>query len=124
MSSNPYNQHQNALQAIFGPTAATPWAPSATLASASGEGAISYTGPLNLYGFSYQVSAANNTADLRLIDASATGVLTPVVYNIKYIPAGHGAITFPRPIKFDKGLVFQACATGTALPQLYLHWGA
>ena len=121
--SNPYNQFQNALDAIFGPTAATPWSPAATLASASGEGMISSSGPVNLYGFSYSITATNTGLDLRLVDASATSVGTPVAYQIKSLPVGYFNVSFPRPIKFTNGIAFVISATGTSTPQIYLHWG-
>lgn len=120
--TNPYNPVQNALDAHLGPCAATPWAPSATLASASGEGTFS-SSPCKLYGFSYSITATNTGLDLRLINTTATAIGTPVLYQIKALPVGYFNITFPRPILFDKGMYFVNSATGTATPQIYMHWG-
>lgn len=60
--------------------------------------------------------------DIRFVDVSATGVGTPIKFNISSLAAGTKAVFFDRAIPFTKGLGWVISATGTATPQLEVFW--
>ena len=115
------NAFLDALKSVFGPVTVTPLSPNSSVVSASGEGVISYN-PAWFHGFTYFIDAANTTIDFRLINATASGVNTPVLLNITTLPAGTNHIGFQRPMNFDKGLMWQTTASGTSAAQLHIHW--
>ena len=116
-----YNPLEIAVRTVLAEAQATQHYPNTTVATASGEGIIAGV-PVSFYGFAYSITAANTALDIRFVDATATAVLTPVVYEIKGLPVGTNAVTFPRPLRFDHAFGFSVTATGTATPQLQYFW--
>ena len=115
------NAFKDALKDIFSPANVTLTAPNSTVVSASGEGVISYN-PAWLHGITYVVSANNTAIDWRLINASASGVNTPSLLTVKTLPLGIDTVWFPKPMNFDKGMMWLTSASGTATPQIHIHW--
>lgn len=112
----------SALQGQFGQSNATPINLNTTVASASGEGTLHSAGYGAVYGFTLQCTAANGGLDWKLVDATATGINTPVIYNLTRTSAGFYSIAFPRPLAYSRGLYWQTTATGTSATQVYVHW--
>ena len=116
-----YDDFGRQLKGVFGAIKTTLHVPNTTIASASGEGVISYD-PAWMHGLTFTVSANNTAIDLRYVNASATGVLTPVLFNVKCLQLGTNTIWFDKPLNFDKGFMYQLTASGAATPQLHVHW--
>ena len=112
----------SALRGEFGSANATPIYTNSTVASATGEGILHSLGYGAVYGFTILATANQGGLDFRLIDATATGVQTPVIFNLNKVELGTKVITFPRPLEYTRGLCWHTSATGTAATQLYLHW--
>lgn len=116
--SNPF---RDALRDVFSPVTSTLTYPNSTVVSASGEGVISYN-PAWCHGITYTISANNTAIDWRLVNASATAVGAPILFNVKTLPLGADTIQFPKPMNFDKGLMWVTSASGTCVPQIHVHW--
>ena len=89
--------------------------------TATGEGVITGN-PALMYGITYSVTGSETGLDLRYVDATATGVATPIVINVKALNAGTDSLRFDTPIRFNKGIAWVVCATGVAAPQMHIHW--
>ena len=114
---------RQALYDAFGPVNTTLHFPYATnlTPTATGEGLIA-SGAALMYGFTYSITGSQTGLDLRYVDATATGVSTPIVLNIKALNAGTDSLRFDTPIRFNKGIAWVVCATGTSAPQMHIHW--
>lgn len=116
-----YDEYGRQLRGVFGAIKTTLHVPNSTVSSASGEGVISYD-PAWMHGFTYSVSANNTGIDLRYVNASATAVQTPVLFNVKCLALGTNTVWFDKPLNFDKGFMYFLSASGAATPQLHVHW--
>lgn len=116
---------KNAMQDIIGPCNTFQHVPNSSVSAASGEGTISAL-PARLLGFTYTITAANSTIDLRYLNASAIGIgpggAGTAILAIKHLPAGTDTLWFKKPLNADKGLVWLCSASGTASPQITVHW--
>jgi len=108
----------------------TPHEFSSLIVSQTGQGALTPAETLQpawLYGYVANSTAAGSGAIINLVDASATGVNTPIKHQIRGVStqtSGNnlGIITFPFPIPFDKGIHWVVTATGTANASVWFYW--
>ena len=112
---------------FFVDSTVTPHELSSMTTALSGQGALTPAGVLQpawLFGYT-QVATANSTIVVNIINASATGVLTPVQHQIHHPQLVlDNVITFPTPIPFDKGIQWAVTATGGANASIWFHWAS
>lgn len=104
----PATQYRDALREVLGMTKST----SAQYLTGAIQTTVS-TQPIELYSI-VLASTATVAVDLRFDDVSATGLGTGAKLTLHTVPVGIWAMTFDRPIGFDKGFVINYSASGAA----------